>query len=33
MGVLNSFFAREVGSSPIKKTARGGGGGDGQAWN
>ena len=29
MGVLNSFFARGVGNSPIKKIARG----DGQAWN
>ena len=37
MGVLNSFFAREVGNSPIKKLsggfARGGGGGNGQACN
>ena len=32
MGVLNSFFARGVGNSPIKKIGRGGGG-DGQAWN
>ena len=23
MGVLNSFFARDVGNSPIKKVARG----------
>ena len=28
-GVLNSFFARGVGNSPIKKIAQG----DGQAWN
>ena len=27
MGVLNSFFARGVGNSPIKKIALGGGGG------
>ena len=37
MGVSNSFFARGVGNSPIKKIFSGGfargGGGDDQAWN